>query len=112
MMTKTCCITLPFSAGQSERAIAVLMAAAGPTRAKRGCLSCRIDRDIDAGTIQYSEEWDSEAAFHRHLRSEDFRKVLIAMDLCYEEPRISLGETTMTGGVEVLRSLLNGSTSE
>lgn len=103
---------MPFSGEQIERAITVLVAAAGPTRAKRGCLSCCIDRDLEAGTVRYSEEWDSEDAFQKHLRSEDFRKVLVAMDLCCEEPRISLGETTMTGGVDVLRGLLHENTSE
>jgi quinol monooxygenase YgiN len=103
---------MPLSEEQVERALAVLVAVAGPTRAKRGCLSCCVDRDMDAGTIRYSEEWDSEDAFQRHLRSEDFQKVLVAMDLCYEEPRISLGETTITGGVEVLRGILQESSSE
>ena len=98
-----------FPESQVDSAISALRACAGPTRAKRSCLTCHIGRDAEEeGVVRYYEEWDTEESLSKHLRSEDFRKVLFVLDLCVEEPRVTVGETASTGGVEVLRSLKNG----
>ena len=60
----------------------------------------------DAGLVHYLEEWESaEALSRRHVRSEEFRRVLIAMDLCCEEPRIVTGNLSGHIGMEYLRKL-------
>jgi quinol monooxygenase YgiN len=41
--------------------------------------------------VHYREEWESEEAFREHIRPEEFRRVLIAMDMSCEEPRIVVG---------------------
>jgi quinol monooxygenase YgiN len=59
----------------------------------------------DAGLVHYVEEWDSAEAFRQHLQSEEFRRVLIALDLCCEEPRIMVGNLSGEIGMAYLRKL-------
>jgi quinol monooxygenase YgiN len=59
----------------------------------------------DGGLVHYREEWESPEAFHKHVRSEEFRRVLIAVDLCCEEPRIVVGNLSGRNGMEHLREL-------
>ncbi|MBE0616430.1 MAG: antibiotic biosynthesis monooxygenase [Proteobacteria bacterium] len=103
---QTCSIAMLFEPARLPQALEILASTVGPIRAKRGCKSCRVE--LDAGgerALRYSEEWDSEEAFHRHLRSEEFWRVLVAMDLCSEEPEVTIGELSAQYGLEALRKL-------
>jgi quinol monooxygenase YgiN len=79
----TCLLSMRFSPGDVERAIKMLLSSVGATEAKRGCLTCSVARDTtDEDLVRYSEMWDSEPEFQRHVQSEEFRRVLLAMDMC------------------------------
>jgi len=102
----TCSIDMRFASGDVENAVRLLLSVKGNIQAKRGCRDCGVRVDAtDAGLIHYLEEWESEEAFRQHVRSEDFRRVLIAVDLCCEEPRIVVGNLSGHSGMEHLRRL-------
>ena len=44
-------------------------------------------------------------AFRKHLRSEEFRRVLMAMDMCCEEPKVLVGNLSGGSGMDYLREL-------
>jgi hypothetical protein len=44
---------------------------------------------------------ESREAFREHVRSEEFRRVLIAMDMSSEEPRIVVGDLPAHSGMGV-----------
>ncbi|MBE0616516.1 MAG: antibiotic biosynthesis monooxygenase [Proteobacteria bacterium] len=103
---KTCSIAMRFDAAHLPRALELLVSASGPTRVKRGCRACRIEQEAEGeGVVRYTEEWDSDEAFHRHLRSDEFWRVLLAMDLCSEEPEVAVGALSARYGLEALREL-------
>lgn len=107
---KTCSIGMHFSPDRLARALELLLSAAGPIRAKRGCRSSRVERDaVDEGLVRYVEEWDISDAFARHVRSEEFWRVLLAMDLCSEEPEVTIGDLSVQRGMDVLRHLREAS---
>lgn len=102
-----CFIDMHFSPKEADRAVRLLHSVKGTIQAKRGCRACGVGIEaVDAGLVHYREEWESGEAFHQHVRSEEFRRVLIAMDLCVEEPRIVFGTLSGHCGMASLRKLL------
>jgi len=102
----TCSIRMHFASKDTDHAVRLLLSVRGNIQGKRGCRDCRVGMDADdAGLVHYVEEWDSAGDFHQHLQSEEFRRVLIALDLCCEEPRIVVGNLTGEIGMAYLRKL-------
>jgi quinol monooxygenase YgiN len=87
-----------------EQAVQVLVSAVGRTEADPSCRSCSVARDAtDELEIHYSEEWVSEEAFRRHLQSEMFRRVLMAMDMSCEDPHVTVGNLSGRRGIFYLQ---------
>jgi hypothetical protein len=62
-----------------------------------------VSRDAgDAGLVRYTEEWEREEAFRRHVRSDDFWPVLLAIDSGSQARKVARGEAPPVQGVEVL----------
>lgn len=95
-----------FAPGDVERAVQLLLSGVGRTEAEPGCRECVVARDAaEAAHLRYSEAWDTEGAFLRHLNSEEFRRVLVAMDLCDEEPQVVVGNLLGRQGIGFLQQL-------
>lgn len=105
----TCLVEMRFAKGEADRAVRLLLTVKEPIKTKPGCQSCWISRDaVDPSRIRYSEAWTSDSAFRTHVRSEEFRHVLAALDMCCEEPAVTIGELTGKTGMENLQHLLEG----
>ena len=105
----TISIDMRFLPAQVEDALRLLRSVAGLTEAKSECRVCSVARDAsEEELIRYREEWDSEAAFRRHVGSEEFQRVLVAMDMSCEEPQVLVGNLSERGGMECLRELREG----
>ena len=103
---KMCSIIMHYSPEKLDAAAQLLFSVVGQIEVKQGCRSCRVGRCVGGDNcIDYQEMWDSEKAFRRHIRSEEFHRVLAAMDLCDEEPRVMIGSLTGNSGIEFLRKL-------
>jgi len=59
-----------------------------------------------------SEIWHSESGFQKHAQSDAFRRVLVAMDMCCEEPRIVIGNLSGRNGMAYLQELRAKNVSE
>ena len=106
MTLAVCSIEMRFDAQTLPRALDLLRSAAGPTRVKRGCRSCHVSQDVmDENTVRYGEEWETLEAFRRHIRSDEFWPVLLAIDLGSQTPRVTVGSASPDQGVEILRAL-------
>ena len=106
---KTCSIIMHYSPETVNDAAQLLFSVIGQIEVKSGCRSCWVGRSLgEESRIDYQELWDSEKAFRRHIRSEEFRRVLAAMDLCDEEPWIMIGTLEANCGMEFLRRLRGG----
>lgn len=99
-------IAMRFDAEHLSEAVRVLVAAIGPTKVKAGCRSCRAERDLNEdGLVHYLEEWDRSDEFRRHVLSREFRRVLMAMDMCCQKPEVTLGDLVARRGMHVLRAI-------
>jgi len=102
----TCSIDMQFAPKDLDHAVRLLLSEAGHTQAKRGCRACNVGVEAgEPGLVHYREDWDSECAFQRHVQSEEFRRVLVAVDLCSEEPQIVVGNLSGHSGLAYLRTL-------
>lgn len=76
-----------------------------PTRVQKGCLACYGGTDIDDGAaITFVEEWIDRPSLDAHLRSEEFRILLSALDLAAEPPDVRFDTVTKTEGMEVIHA--------
>jgi quinol monooxygenase YgiN len=102
----TCSVDMHFQPENLDHAVRLLLSVKGEIVTKRGCTACDVWMEAsDEGVVHYREEWESEEAFRKHVRSEEFRRVLIAMDLSSEEPRIVVGNLSGHSGMAFLRNL-------
>ena len=102
----TCSIDMRFDPKDVNHAIRMLLSVRGSIQAKRGCRACEVGMEAsEPELVHYREEWESEDVFHQHVQSEEFLRVLIALDLCCEEPRIVVGNLSGHSGMEYLRKL-------
>jgi len=102
----TCSIDMRFLPGKMDEVVQMLVSAVGRTEANAGCKECVVARDAaETGRVRYSEVWNSETAFQRHLRSSEFQHVLMAMDLCCEEPQVMIGDLSGRRGIAYLQEL-------
>jgi len=75
-------------------------------RTKPECLDCGVF-EATKGTprVLYVEQWKSAKDLHAHLRSGLYLRVLNAVELACEEPRISFHEVSRTESMELIRQL-------
>jgi len=102
----TLTIDMRFAAENINQAVQLLVSGSGRIEAKPGCMDCLVSRDsISESRVRYSETWNPESAFLRHLQSEEFRRVLFAMDMCSEEPQVAIGKFAGHTGLVYLQQL-------
>jgi quinol monooxygenase YgiN len=84
----------------------LLRSVQGPTQAQPGCGHCHIYyEDGSEQAILFCEQWESEAALHRHIRSEAYQRVLAALELSGKAPEVSFHHVTATQGIELVHQL-------
>jgi quinol monooxygenase YgiN len=104
-----CLIEMRLDADAADDAVRLVRAVVERTEAKHGCHACSVSRDVaDPLLLIYSELWTSETVFRDHVRSQEFRHVLAAMDMCREEPHVTIGALSGRPGLEHLRQLCKG----
>ena len=102
---------IPFSLGEDWNLI--IRTIVPLTVAKSGCQAWTVARDAsDPNRVRYSEIWHSESAFQKHAQSDDFRRVLVAMDMCCGEPRVVIGNLSGRSGMAYLQELRAKNVSE
>jgi len=81
----------------------------GPTRVLPGCVSCRFYQDVEnPNLLTLIEEWESREALNRHVRSNDYRKLLTAMDLASERPVVQFCSVSSESGMELIEEIREG----
>lgn len=79
---------------------------AGSTSVKPGCKKVQLYSDINYDdNILLIEEWLSKAELERHIRSDDFRKIMAIMDMAIEPPEISFNTVSSTMGFEFVEKI-------
>jgi quinol monooxygenase YgiN len=84
----------------------VLRFVAERVKAKPECVDCGVFDAADGSQrVVYEEQWRSAKDLHAHIQSGLYLKILHAMELASEQPRISFHEVTQTKSMELITQL-------
>ena len=87
---------------QSE-ALEILEMVKVRTQFEPGCISTRLYLGVDeARAIMIEELWTSEEDILHHLRSEEYRRVLLVVEMAEERPEIRFDTIKYSSGVETI----------
>ena len=97
------------SVKQRTQVIDILKSVQDLTRPSPGCVGCWLsEEDYANNHIRYSEQWESEAALHDHLRSDLYRRVLSAMELSKRPPEVGFYQASHKQGFELIELVRSG----
>jgi quinol monooxygenase YgiN len=84
-------------------ALKILKSTAEWSRIKPGCISSRIYEDAQQdNVIMFEEIWRSEEALACHLRSDDYQKVLLVLEMAVKQPEIRFDTISSSTGIETV----------
>jgi quinol monooxygenase YgiN len=79
----------------------------GPTSVQSGCLHCgsysNTQNDDDLILL---EKWESQKDLERHIRSDEFRKIIGAMEAASKPPEIHFITVSSMEGMELVEKIL------
>ncbi|MBP1648754.1 MAG: Antibiotic biosynthesis monooxygenase [Bacteroidetes bacterium] len=93
------------SASDQEAVRGFLTGLLEPTRVQRGCLSCTLAIESDPDAFLYMECWESKADLLRHLRSDEYAKILAMMELSTRKPDVSVYDVANEQGLELIEKV-------
>jgi quinol monooxygenase YgiN len=83
--------------------LGILTTLAERSRFDPDCVSCRVYQDVELEPmILFDQIWTNKEALERYLRSEEFLKVLLIVDMSPEPPEIRFDEVSRSSGVETI----------
>jgi quinol monooxygenase YgiN len=81
----------------------ILMSVVERTRVEPGCISCNLYQCIEDKHVMMMEGlWQSNEDLEHHLRSDDFLKVLLVVEMALEKPEIRFNSISCSTGVETI----------
>ncbi len=96
-------LKMKFSAKKFGEALRILRSIAEQSRVQPGCLSCEIYRDGEHDNVLiFVQKWSNEANLERYLRSDDYGKVLMVLEMTIQEPEIRFDNILSSTGFETI----------
>jgi quinol monooxygenase YgiN len=82
-------ILMRISPKKRKEALGIIASMIERIRLEEGCLSCRLFQEVIKGkNLMLQELWANETSFQRHLRSDEFRHVLLVVEMANAPPEI------------------------
>lgn len=80
----------------------------GPTRVERGCISYCLYEDIEnENTFTLVEEWKTRDDLEKHVRTDNYRRLLELMDLLSEPYELRFSTASQTAEMELMLELVH-----
>jgi quinol monooxygenase YgiN len=96
-------IRMRLPARQRKEARDILASMIERINLEEGCISCRLYQDIlEVGALMLEEIWAGETNLHMHLRSADFRNVLLVVEMACEPPEIRFDRISSSTGISTI----------
>ena len=84
-------------------ALKILKSMVARNQAQPECVFCRICEDaLEDNVLQFEEMWRSEMEFERHLRSDQYHKVLLVLEMALKQPEIRFDVISSSTGIETI----------
>jgi len=96
-------IRMRISPRKRDEALRILRSTAEGNRILPGCLNCRIYEDLqEDNVIMFEELWRSEEELEQHLRSDEYRRVLLALEMALQHPEVRFNRISSSSGFETI----------
>lgn len=97
-------ITVPSK--KRDAALEILRLFTGPKSVQLGCVTCQLYLDIDdANTLTLIEELESWKSLYMYILSDEFRNLLVVMDMASEPPEILVSMVSCSKGWDLVEAL-------
>ena len=101
MILSTVKITIPSQ--KRGEALKILRSVAELWKDDPGCLGCHIYQEIlEDNALMFEEMWRSEEALERHLRSQEYRNLLLVLEMAIKKPEIRFDTISSSTGIETI----------
>jgi quinol monooxygenase YgiN len=88
---------------KSGEVLKILRSVSELCRDDPGCLGCYIYEDLqEKNVIMFEEMWRSEEGLERHLRSDEYRNLLLILEMGLKEPEIRFDTISSSTGIETI----------
>jgi quinol monooxygenase YgiN len=96
-------IRMVIAAKEQGEVLQILRSIAERTRLEQGCIGCHVYQAAEEElAIMIEELWKSEEDLERHLRSEEYRKLLLLVEMALQPPEIRFNVISRSTGVETI----------
>jgi quinol monooxygenase YgiN len=86
-----------------HEALRILRSVAEPCRDYPGCLACHVYGDLEEKNLLMLEEfWRSEEDLELHLRSDEYRNLLLVLEMATKQPEIRFDTISNSAGIEAI----------
>ena len=101
MILATIRMTIPPQ--KSGEALKILRSVAELCKDDPGCLSCHIYGDLQEKNVLMLEEvWRTEEDLDLHLRSDEYRNLLLVLEMALKQPEIRFDTISSSTGIETI----------
>ena len=75
-------------------------------KVKEGCLSCRLYQEAIGGkTLLFEMDWADEKSFQAHLDSEEFRYVLMVVEMASSPPEVRFDRVAHSARINTIEDV-------
>jgi quinol monooxygenase YgiN len=86
-----------------DEALRILRSTAEQCKLHSGCLGWHIYEDVqEDNVLMFEEVWRSEEDLERHLRSEEYRDLLLVMEMALKHPEVRFNTVSISTGIETI----------
>ncbi len=101
MVLATIRMTIPTK--KFGEALRILRSVAEMSKVQSGCLTSRVYRNGQEDNVLLFEQlWSDEADLDRHLRSDEYQKVLVVLEMAIKQPEIRFDTILSSSGIETI----------
>jgi quinol monooxygenase YgiN len=84
-------------------ALGILKSLVAECTVQPGCLNCRIYRNVQSNNVlMFQQLWNDEANLQRHLRSDEYRQLLLVLEMATKQPEIRFDTILSSTGIETI----------
>ena len=96
-------IRMMIPSGKREELLKILGSITERARFEPGCISSRLYQGVEVNNLIMLEEfWRDEKALERHLQAEDYRRILLVVDMALEAPEVRFDAISQSTGFETI----------
>lgn len=98
-------IRMAIAPKKRPEALKILKMAAQYCRLQPGCLTCDIYEDLqNESLLMFRQVWRSKEDLDQHLRSDEYRNVLLVMEMAEKQPEIRFDTISDSTGIETVEA--------